>query len=658
MSPRPAALLRRIFDRFAPRKAPPRLVGRLTLHRDQIGKPIPPHLYGLFFEDINGAADGGLYAELVENRSFAYFPIHGVRGEGTALSPKTAWETVGRGKRECRFDIAILDPVDERSPNYAVLRASGGPGSFGIANRGYRGGMRVEAGAPYDFSAFIRSGSAMSVAPTVALEGPDGQILARETLAAVSSAWEKREAVLIPRRSESRARLVVTLDIGDAFHLAHVSLFPRETFHGRRNGLRKDLAQAIADLKPRFLRFPGGCIVHGDGLANAYRWKDSVGPIESRRPNWNRWGYHQTYGLGFFEYFQFCEDIGCEPMPILPAGVSCGFSKPFQAVGDEALEAWIQDCVDLVAFANGPASSGWGAVRAAMGHPEPFGLKLLGVGNEEHDTPAFRKRFPKFVERLRRECPGIEIIGTSGLGPEAPLADLMAQTGVSYTDEHYYMEPAWFVENHRRFDGAKREGPKVYVGEYASRGNAMENAVAEAVYLTGLERNSDLVAMHSYAPLLAHYDFCQWKHANLIWFDDGRVVTTPNYHVQRLFASHLGETWVPHDWNLPPRADGRETVVGVSSTYSAREGALFLKFANPQASPVDIEVDIRGGGATTAAATRTLLAGPPEATNDLAAPNRVAPVEEPFQAGPSFSLEIPPCSVVLLRIPSKSPEIR
>jgi alpha-L-arabinofuranosidase len=508
--------------------------------------------------------------------------------------------------------------------------------------------MPVTAGASYDFSVYARQLQGEPGPLTVALEAPDGAVLARAGLPAAGAEWSKREVSLTVTRSEPKARLVLTAKAAGKLALDMVSLFPRATFKGRRNGMRVDLAQAIADLKPKTVRFPGGCIVHGDGLANAYRWKDTVGDVAFRRPNFNRWGYHQSYGLGYFEYMQFAEDIGATPLPILPCGVSCGFSKPFQVADDRGLAEWIQDAIDLVEFANGPVDSTWGRVRAEMGHPAPFGLKYLGLGNEEHDTTSFRAVFPRFVQALRQRHPEIQLVGTSGLGAGIPLFDLMAQNGVEIADEHYYEKPEWFIENQRRFDAVPRRAPRVYVGEFASRGNKLFNAVAEAVYLTGIERNSDQVLMTAYAPLLARYESTQWKQANLIWFDATRAVLSPNYHVQRMFANHVGDRFLPATIAYE---GGREVPgLGVSSSRVGRDGTLILKIANPSVTSLSARVVLQGATQVASQAERILLTGDKDAGNDLAQPERVAPVTTTINAGPEFACLVPAMSVQVIRV--------
>lgn len=635
------------------------LTADIVIHGDKPGVAISPTLYGIFYEDINYAGDGGLYAELVQNRSFEYRLLEpgkfSMRNPKTPMPPLFAWLPVERNGMTCQLAVAAEHPLNPRNPNYVTLTLTG-DGEAGIANTGYDGGISVQAGAVYDFSLYARRTAGKATPLTVSLETPKGTVLAKTPLAAPAGEWAKQEAVLTVTRTEPKARLVVTTTKPGTVDLDMVSLFPRDTFKGRKNGLRKDLAEAIAAIRPKTLRFPGGCIVHGNGLANAYRWKDTVGDVAERKPNWNRWGYHQSYGLGYFEYMQFAEDIGATPLPILPGGVSCGFSKPFEFSKDNELSDWIQDCVDLVEFANGPVDSTWGKVRANMGHPALFNLKFIGIGNEEHDTPEFRSMFPKFVAAMREKCPEIHIVGTSGLGPKIPLFDLMSATGVDISDEHYYMPPEWFVANHNRFDTVERKAPNVYVGEYASQGNTLFNAVAEAVYLAGIERNSDQVVMTAYAPLLARNGFTQWQKANLIWFDAEHVVKTPNYHVQQLFSSNLGDHYLTNEVTFLAGAaeNGKPPVLAVSPTL-ADGGMLFVKLANPMATPVTARFSLQGLKGIQPQAQLTTLSGDKAAANDQKSPDNIAPVITTFPVGDQFNLTVPPMSVQILRIGATPP---
>ena len=503
--------------------------------------PLSPHLYGLFFEDINYAADGGLYAELVQNRSFEYCQV----GD-TTMPPLFSWESVG----DCTLSVENDQPLNEHNTNYLKLDIERKGGDAGVANSGFDG-IPLDAGAKYDFSCYVRKGQwTGSGTVRVTLEANGIECGAFE-FSDMSKGWKKIEGVIVSDQTVEDARLVITTQGRGDLYLDMVSLFPQDTFLGRKNGMRKDLAQALKDLNPKFLRFPGGCIAHGDCLDNVYRWKDTVGDVAERKPNWNLWGYHQTYGLGYFEYFQLCEDIGASPLPVIPVGVSCGFHGPKQeAVALDELQPWIDDAFDLIEFANGAVDTEWGAVRAEMGHPEPFSLEFIALGNEPHDNALFRDRFPFFVKAIREKHPEIKIVGTSGLGPRIPIYDLMTEMDVYSSDEHYYMPPQWFIDNQHRFDNFDRSRPKIFVGEYASKDKRLFNAVAEAAYLTGIERNGDIVDMTCYAPLFGNVRHCQWN-PDLIYFDHRTVVKTPSYYVQQLFAGNKGDVYLANDLQYP-----------------------------------------------------------------------------------------------------------
>lgn len=559
---------------------------KVNIHVDQPTVKLSPVLYGLFFEDINYAADGGLYAELVQNRSFEYYPVEGWAGNSRKLHPLYAWQKVERDGGQVQLDVSNESPLNENNTKYVILKLDGN-GVAGIKNSGF-GGIVVEKDAKYDFSVYARRTEDNDNPLKVSLQTKDGKVLASGSVPSTTSEWATYNLTLTATDSADDAELVLTSGGGGELMLDMVSLFPQDTFKGHKNGLRKDLAQALADLKPGFLRFPGGCIAHGHSLENTYRWKDTVGDVSERKPNWNLWGYHQTYGLGYFEYMQLCEDIGAEPLPVVPVGVSCGFRQPFQVVPMEDLQAWIDDALDLIEFANGSPDTKWGGLRAKMGHPEPFDLKYVCLGNEEHDTPECRERFPYFVEAIRERYPDIKIVGTSGLGPEIPLFDLMTKTDVYSTDEHYYMPPQWYLDNIHRFDNFDRSKPKVFVGEYASEGNTQFNAVAEAAYLTGVERNADIVDMTCYAPLFAKYGSTQWTKADLIWFDNKSLVKTPNYYVQQLFSTSKGDVYLDNSVEMTDRAIPEQKYAGQVGIGTWRTG-IEVESATLNGKPLDFE---------------------------------------------------------------------
>ncbi|WP_019063395.1 alpha-L-arabinofuranosidase C-terminal domain-containing protein [Streptomyces prunicolor] len=513
--------------------------------RPGAGRPISRDLFGAFFEDINYAADGGLYAELVQNRSFEY-----TAEDAPGWHSLTAWDAVelGGGRGELRTERA--DPLHPANPHYAVVEVTNPGEGVGLLNRGFDG-VPVEAGASYDLSLFARRPEGEPTSLVVRLAGFGGTY-AEVRLDGLKDTWTHHEAVLTATATatDPEARLLVLATAPGTVHLDLISLFPQHTFRGRRNGLRADLAQTIADLEPKFLRFPGGCVAHGLGLGNVYRWKDTIGPLESRRQQPNLWGYHQSAGLGYFEYFQFCEDIGAKPLPVVAAGVCCqNTPRGQQGVPMDEMPAYVQDVLDLVEYANGPADSPWGAQRSAAGHPEPFGLEYLGVGNEDEITPAFRERFEMIRTALADRHPDISIIGTAG--PDPAGADFREgwefarKLDLAVVDEHAYLSPRWFLQNTTRYDTYDRGEPRVYLGEWASKGDTLLNALAEATYMNALERNGDIVALASYAPLLARSGHTQWT-VDLVHFDNNDVRLTPSYHVQRMHSTHHGDEYLPH----------------------------------------------------------------------------------------------------------------
>ena len=546
---------------------------KINVEVDEPTVDISENLYGIFFEDINFAADGGLYAELIQNRSFEYYSVPGGNPLSERYHPLYAWEKVERGGGRCNIRIDKCMPLNRNNQNYLVVDIRETGEGVGVMNAGFDG-IVLNAGDKYDISFY--AWSEWNPRPdkiTVTLESAGGEVCGSAEFTGISGDWTKFQGTITSNKTIEDGRLVLTVNNKGRLYLDMVSLFPEKTFKNRKNGMRADLAQALADLEPKFFRFPGGCIVHGQTLQNAYRWKDSVGDVAQRRPNWNRWGYHQTYGLGYFEYFQLCEDIGAEPLPVVPVGVSCGFTPPYQVCSMEEIDEWIDDALDLIEFANGPVDSEWGRLRAEMGHPESFSLDFICLGNEEHDTKEVRERYPFFVKAVRQKYPEIKIIGTSGLGTEIPIYNLMDELDVFSSDEHYYMAPEWFLANQNRFDNFDRSKPKIFVGEYASEGNTLFNAIAEAAFLTGVERNGDIVDMTCYAPLFAHYDHVQWPRADMIWFNNRRVVKTPNYYVQQMFSRNQGDVYLENTV-VRPKDDKMPTIkggVGIGSWATAIE---------------------------------------------------------------------------------------
>ncbi|CAM5572933.1 non-reducing end alpha-L-arabinofuranosidase OS=Streptomyces alboniger OX=132473 GN=CP975_30025 PE=3 SV=1 [Streptomyces alboniger] len=503
------------------------------------GAKIDDTMYGVFFEDINRAADGGLYAELVQNRSFEYSTA-----DNASYTPLTSWTVDGTAQ--------VVDDagrLNERNRNYLSL----GAGSS-VTNVGYNTGVHVDEGKKYDFSVWARATSGTTL--TVSLQDGDGNLATARRVAVRKSGWAKYTATFTATRTSSAGRLAVASSADAALDM--VSLFPRDTYRNEPNGLRKDLAEKVAALHPGFVRFPGGCLVNTGSMEDyseasgyqrkrSYQWKDTIGPVEQRATNANVWGYNQSYGLGYYEYFRFAEDIGAMPLPVVPALVTgCGQN---QAVDDEALlKRHIQDTLDLIEFANGPVTSTWGKKRAQMGHPKPFHLTHLEVGNEENLPNEFFARFTQFRTAIEAKYPDVTVISNSGPDDTGSTFDtawqLNRDANVAMVDEHYYNSPQWFLQNNNRYDSYDRNGPKVFLGEYASQGNAFKNGLSEAAFMTGLERNADVVKLASYAPLFANEDYVQWR-PDLVWFNNHASWNSANYEVQKLFMNNVGDRVVP-----------------------------------------------------------------------------------------------------------------
>ncbi|KUN57388.1 alpha-N-arabinofuranosidase [Streptomyces canus] len=560
------------------------------------GTAISPDLFGAFFEDLNYAADGGLYAELVQNRSFEYGPAD--HPDWHAL---TAWDLLERDGAAGWLTVSTDDPLHAVNPHYAVLHtATTGTAGLGagLRNEGFDG-IPVRAGETYDVSAFARLAHGTVVRLVAQIESRDGsRVHGRVELGPVDGSWQRHAAVITCEATDPDARFTLTATGTGTVHLDMVSLFPQATFRNRPGGLRADLAQAIADLKPKFLRFPGGCLAHGQGLGNMYRWSETVGPLHERRQQFNIWHYHQSMGLGYYEYFQFCEDIGAKPLPVVPAGVCCQNSDVTGQAGipDEDMDSYIAEVLALVEWANGPADSPWGAVRAAAGHPEPFGLEYLGVGNEDTITDTFRDRFSRIHDALREHHPEITVIGT--LGPSTFGEDwengwaFARERNVPVVDEHSYKSPRWLLENTRRFETMDRGGPHLYIGEYGSWRNHGLSAIAEAAYMIAMERNGDVVRLASYAPLLAKRDHTQWL-PDLIYFDNTNVWPTLNYHVQQMHSVNSGDTALPVTVTRAPQEPSapqtpRHTVhIGTGTDTRAEFTDVFLGPLNgePERAP-------------------------------------------------------------------------
>lgn len=640
---------------------------KATLTATGKSKSISPLLMGIFFEDINYAADGGLYGELVQNRDFEY-----ITGEGhdKGWSPEYAWSVAGD---KISFSIADDNPIHKNNPHFARLDVKGGiatlvnNGGNAFINSGYDG-IPLKKGEQYRFSFKARSSSKMPV--EIDLVSETGRKLASGKIKLKKSkGWEDYELILTPDEYSSKASLHIVPKNNGILDLDMISLFPVNTFKGRKNGLREDLAQTLADLKPRFVRFPGGCVAHGNGLDNMYDWKGSIGKLEERKPLRNLWGYHQTRGLGYHEYFEFCEDIGAEPLPVLAAAVPCQNSAweskyshdDITRYGQQgglpmdSLDSYIQDVLDLIEYANGPVSSEWGKKRAEAGHPEPFNLKYLGIGNEDMITEVFEERFNKINAAVKKAHPEIIVVGT--VGPFYEGADyeegwrLAREQKVDMVDEHYYVDPAWLIYNQDYYDDYDRNGTKVYLGEWAAhlpgRPSNMETALAEALYLTSVERNGDVVSMSSYAPLLAKDGHTQWK-PDLIYFNNTEVKPTTDYETMRLYGENAGNTYLDNSLVVDTDNDKAKARVAASIVKDDK-GDVIVKLVNLLPVETTVDVDLKkyfpsGAGLKS---VRTVMSGKPVDEKASVVTDRVS------LASPFFEMPLAPYSFTVLRIPAK-----
>ena len=614
----------------------------MDVNTKKVGAPIQKTMYGLFFEDINYAADGGLYGELVKNRSFE-FPDH-----------LMGWEAFGN------FDVEDDGPF-ERCPHYVQLRDPGhSDRRSGLVNNGFFG-IGLKQGEEYRFSVWARAphGSGKIIVQFIdrATMG-ERQEFAEAKLDILSPQWKKYEVVMKSTRTIDKAQLRIFLDGTKGVDLEHVSLFPVNTFKQRKNGMRADLAQALADEHPGLLRFPGGCIVEGVDLKTRYQWKNTIGPVENRPLNENRWeytfsyrffpDYFQSYGLGFFEFFQLSEDIGAEPLPVLNVGMACQFqnwNKEEAHVPYDQLQPYIQDCLDLIEFANGPADSEWGKKRAEMGHPEPFNMKYIGVGNEQWDDLYF-KRLEPFVAAIRAKYPNIQIVGTSGPDSEGKMFEkgwaAMKKQKADLVDEHFYRNEDWFLATPEgkerygncgasRYDTYDRKGPKVFAGEYACHGknhhkwNHYEASILEAAFMTGMERNADVVYMTAYAPLFAHVEGWQWR-PDLIWYDNLRVFKSCSYYVQQMYAMNKGTNVLPltMDKQTVAGKDGQDGLYA-SSVLDKDNDEVIIKVVNTSKQAQPVSINLLGIKGERTAETLTLSHNGMDDENTLDNPEKITP---------------------------------
>jgi alpha-L-arabinofuranosidase len=616
-------------------------------------KPISDLLLGIFFEDINYAADGGLYAELIQNRDFEY-ALSDKEGRDKSWNSTHSWTLRGE---QTTFTIDSADPIHVNNRHYAVLDTKTPGGA--LVNGGFDG-IPVKKGEKYDLSLFGRQLEGKGGKVTARLINEKGQVLGQATITVPAGSWKNVKAVLTATGSADSAQLELQPMATGRVALDMISLFPQQTFKGRKNGLRADLAQVIADLHPRFVRFPGGCVAHGDGLKNIYQWKNTIGPLEARVPQRNLWGYHQSAGLGYFEYFRFCEDIGAEPLPVVAAGVPCQNSgSSDKGCGQQGgipmheMDEYVQDVLDLIEYANGDVHTKWGKKRAEAGHPEPFHLKYIGIGNEDLITDIFEERFTMIFKAVKQKYPEITVIGTAGPFFEGTDYEegwaIANKLNVPMIDEHYYLSPGWFINNQDFYDKYDRSKAKVYLGEYAAhlpgRPSNVETALAEALYLTALERNGDVVSMASYAPLLAKEGHTQWK-PDLIYFNNTTVKPTVDYYVQQLYGQHRGDEYLPGAVMLSNNEAAVRKRVAISVVRNSKTKEVILKMVNLLPSPVQSSVDLSGINVISGAVEKVVLQGRPDSED-------AKPESSTCNVAEKFDTALPPYSFTVIRIKTK-----
>ena len=625
----------------------------LTIDASKRGADISPSMWGVFFEDINFAADGGLYAELVKNRSFEFY------------KPMMGWREIRKDGGNGNVLIINLGQERPQNPRIARININAENGIYGISNEGFRG-IGLKQGKGYRFSMMAKRISG-NVTVSVNLVTQSGKQIGNASIP-LSETWVKQKATLTASETDPKAHLEIIFWGTGSIEVDMVSLFPVDTWKGRENGLRADLVQILADLKPGFIRFPGGCIVEGHELETRYQWKKTVGNPDDRTLIVNRWNtefrhrpapdYFQSNGLGFYEYFLLSEDVGAEPLPILNCGMACQFNSSEVAPLDQ-LDPYIQDALDLIEFANGPVSSKWGKLRADMGHPEPFNLKMLGIGNEQWDQQ-YIERYNIFAAALKNKYPSIQLVSSAGPSPDGPRFEYLwtelRKSNADLVDEHYYKEPAWFLKNASRYDNYDRKGPKIFAGEYAAHSkedtisesrNSWISALSEAAFMTGLERNADIVRMASYAPLFAHVEAWQWR-PDLIWFDNLRVVGTPNYYVQKMFSTNRGS------YVVPALQDGK-VLSGQDSIYASavvEDKSLIVKIVNTSSHAINYELKVNGRKTSGQGSVQVLSSSQPYIYNSLSQPDNVVPKDRILKRSKGrYKLTVEPMSFSVVSIP-------
>ncbi|TRX01873.1 alpha-L-arabinofuranosidase C-terminal domain-containing protein [Flavobacterium gawalongense] len=623
---------------------------------------IQPTMFGLFFEDINFAADGGLYAEMIKNRSFEF------------EVPLMGWKQPNSSKHSLNQQSGIATTMktleNKSNPNFCRVTVNDDKG-FSIINEGFRGmGIKKEGRYNLSLKAANHNGAFKKI--IIQFIDKDQKVLGETSIVPTSTDWKNYSTQLTATGTEAKAQLKITFEGTGTIDLDMISLFPEDTWKNRKNGLRKDIVQLLYDMKPGFLRFPGGCIVEGKILANRYQWKKTIGDVENRETMINRWNtefshkpapdYFQSFGLGFFEYFQLSEDIGAAPLPILNCGMACQYNTG-ELVPMAELDPYVQDALDLIEFANGGTETAWGRLRADMGHPKPFNLKHIGVGNEQWG-PDYIERYKVFEKAIKAKYPNIIIVSGAGPSPDGEFFDYgmkeLKKLNAEIIDEHYYKSPEWFKENVTRYDNYDRKGPKIFAGEYAAHPKGVEDgskennwlaALSESAFMTGLERNADVVHLSSYAPLMAHIEAWQWA-PDMIWFNNLESYGSANYYVQKLFATNKGTDLITITKNGKPLTGQNDLFASAVKDSKSKE--VIMKLVNTAATAQEVNIDLKGSKLQSKGTVITLTSANLNDVNSFAEPTKISPTEHDFKLkGEKAQMSLPAYSVTVLKVKMK-----
>jgi alpha-L-arabinofuranosidase len=635
---------------------------KLTVNESNT-KNISKDMYGLFFEDINYSLDGGLHAEMLENRNFEALFAYGPWDDySIAYDGGYGWSLYDDNGAGSYMSYDSTEPLNTINPHYLVFMGKGTNPSF--ANKAYDG-IYLAKGKKYRVSFYAKSKISVTISITI-IKNEIKYLVGK--ISTDSNNWKKYTIEFTSDKEIDAGTFVVSLDKEADVCFDQFSMMPTDAICGV---FRTDLVEKLQALNPSFIRFPGGCIIEGNNLDNRYKWKDTIAPLEERKFNWNRWAVHnctektgfvgsyahygQTYGVGYYEYFLLCEYLKAKPLPVVNVGLACQYmSTQLVELDSPEMQQFIQDALDLIEFANGDTDTTWGAKRAKMGHPEPFNLEYIGIGNEQWETPKtqFFKRYTMFEKAIHAKYPQMKLIGSAGpdvwtdhykdawnwLHEEQKNNDNLAYA----IDEHYYVAPEWLYSNTHFYDNYDRK-IKVFAGEYACHikdragkmnyptANTLGAALAEAAFLTGVERNADVVVLASYAPLFARMGYTQWS-PDLIWFDGKRSYATPSYYVQQLYSRFRGSKVLKAELDYDGKNEADEKIF--ASVTEDDNGNIIIKAVNSSANDTTLELD---EFLTLKAAGRKInvytLSGGEDDVNTIDNPDNIKTVQTQIEAG-------------------------